>query len=524
MPGPDQGVRPEVEAFEYAGCRVALVNPAEVLAGAGEHPVNLLRGPGFPSPVRQVRLGVTTGMAGDRPVHRFEAQIRAGGRGSTRPRPAFEVLGRDPLGVWLSRRVASGDPWATRIVDGIGNAAAEVSRRLGVSRPAPPAPGPAPAPTVEVTREDPGVGLRATVTYLGGPGDERLVTVRAGVPSETVGPEHLRAVVRMVLQVVAELVDPTPGGAALSGHSVVVGGYPAASPSDPESSERVTLDQVGGLHRVVAEFRQVAVSFQHPQVMARWGARRPQGILMYGPPGTGKTMLARALANEIGANLREIRTPEILDKWLGASERNIRRIFQAARRYREPTVLLFDEFDSIISYTGAGGDAASQAVNAVAGIFKQEMNDLIEHNPNVIVVATTNFPDRVDESLTRSGRFDVKIAIPLPDEDGRHEILAKMVRRLIARHEEPGFRMFAEDLDLRGLARTSNGMTGADLKEVLRRVRLAKAMQEAHTGAAAPISQEDLEQAILELRYRTPADPDTSGPTSGPRPHPPRFP
>src|SRR5581483_3416959 len=101
----------------------------------------------------------------------------------------------------------------------------------------------------------------------------------------------------------------------------------------PDGAEAVTLDQVGGLDAVVAQFREIAVSFQHPQVMARWGARRPQGILMYGPPGTGKTMLARALAAEIGANFREIRTPEILDKWLGASERNIKRIFREARRF-----------------------------------------------------------------------------------------------------------------------------------------------------------------------------------------------
>jgi transitional endoplasmic reticulum ATPase len=243
------------------------------------------------------------------------------------------------------------------------------------------------------------------------------------------------------------------------------------------------------------------VSFQHPQVMARWGARRPQGILMYGPPGTGKTMLARALATEIGADLREIRTPEILDKWLGASERNIKRIFRSARQYREPTILLFDEFDSIISYTGSGIDAASQAVNAVAGIFKQEMNDLIEDNPYVIVVATTNFPERVDESLIRSGRFDVRLEIPRPDEAGRAHILGKMIRQLIARHEVAGFQMFADDLDIAGLAAQTAGMTGADLKEALRRAQLAKAMQEARTGVRPePISHDDLQRGLAELR------------------------
>ncbi len=180
----------------------------------------------------------------------------------------------------------------------------------------------------------------------------------------------------------------------------------------------------------MAQLRDIAVSFRHPTAMARWGARRPQGILLYGPPGTGKTMLARALANEIGATFREIRTPEILDKWLGASERNIKRDLPARRAgYREPTVILFDEFDSIISYAGAGGDAASQAINAVAGIFKQEMNDLIEVNPNVIVVATTNFPRpgrRLADPL-RSLRHQARRSRS-PGRGGRAEIFRKMIR------------------------------------------------------------------------------------------------
>jgi transitional endoplasmic reticulum ATPase len=323
-----------------------------------------------------------------------------------------------------------------------------------------------------------------------------VVTLRAAVGSDLVAPAHLRAMFALVLQVIAELADDAGHPAALNGRRYVLARHPNR-PRAKADSESVTLDDVGGLDDVVAQFREIAISFRHPQVMARWGARRPQGILLYGPPGTGKTMLARALANEIGATFREIRTPEILDKWLGASERNIKRIFHEARGYREPTVMLFDEFDSIISYTPGGSDAASQAFNAVAGIFKQEMNTLIEDNPNVIVVATTNFPHRVDDSLIRSGRFDVKLAIPLPNETGRAEIIAKMIRQLIARHEVSGFQMFADDVNVRELAAVSHGLTGADIKEVLRRVQLAKAMQEARSGApASPIGQDDLKSLI----------------------------
>jgi transitional endoplasmic reticulum ATPase len=308
------------------------------------------------------------------------------------------------------------------------------------------------------------------------------------VPSDEVAPVHVRVMFCIVLDLIVEL------GGELAGRTYTLRRQHLAGPEP-------TLDQIGGLDGVVAQFREIAVSFRHPEVMARWGARRPQGILLYGPPGTGKTMLAMALANEIGATFREVRTPEILDKWLGASERNIKRIFRDARRYREPTVMLFDEFDSIISYTGGGADAAGQAINAVAGIFKQEMNNLIEENPNVVVVATTNFPQRVDESLIRSGRFDIKLAIPVPDEGGRAQIFGKMIRELAALHDGPDFRMFADDLAIDSLAAASPGLTGADIREVLRRVRLDKAMQEARTGTrAASISQADLLAALGRLR------------------------
>jgi transitional endoplasmic reticulum ATPase len=511
MPDVGFGLRPDIEMLECDGCPVRLVDPAEIWAAAAVQRVELLHGQPFPPPVRQVRLWVGGDVRDGRPVFLFDAAVISGPGGAGRPWPQSAVLGNDLLGVLLARRVHAGDAWAARVVDGVGMAVAGVSRRLGLE---PPATGPgsmAPAldagcdATVEGevresgVREDAGTGLRVTVTYRGS-GATTVVTLRAVVGREVASGRHLAAMFGFVLDAVRDLAGRR--GAALPDGGYVLSRDPVGRSAAADPAAPVTLERVGGLDAVVAQFRQIAISFRHPHVMARWGARRPQGILLYGPPGTGKTMLARALATEVGADFREIRTPEILDKWLGASERNIKRIFREARRYRAPTVLLFDEFDSIISYAGAGGDAASQAVNAVAGIFKQEMNDLIEDNPNVIVVATTNFPDRVDESLIRSGRFDVKLAIPAPDAGGRAQILTKMIRQLIAAHEVPGFRMFADQLDVAELATAAAGMTGADIKEVLRRAQLDKAMQEARTGVPpAPISQDDLKRCIAELRH-----------------------
>jgi transitional endoplasmic reticulum ATPase len=480
------GARPRSETFEYAGAAVELVDAATILAAARVNRVELLRRATWPAPVQRVDLAVTGIDLGGGPKHVFSSEISTADEPLNKERIRALVLGNDPVGLLLAKRIEAGDPVATRIVDGVGAAAAAAYKRLGLDRPAQPA-GSRPA-----TLADAAVGMQAAVTY-----DESgtRVRLRAEVARDDVQPAHLQAFIGLTLQAVLELAGPD----SLRGRHYVVSRDNI--PKVPVTTQTVTLDQVGGLADVVAEMRQIALSFRHPEAMARWGARRPQGILMYGPPGTGKTMLSRALANEIGADFREIRTPEILDKWLGGSERNIKQIFRDARRYRVPTLMLFDEFDSIISYTHSGGDAASQAINAVAGIFKQEMNDLIEANPNVIVVATTNFPHRVDDSLIRSGRFDVKISVPKPDEASRAEIFRKMIRALIAVHESPGFRMFDDNLDLAELARASHGMTGADIKEVLRRVQLAKAMQDARSGGqVAPINQADLLASVTELR------------------------
>jgi len=507
VPDLGNGLRPQIETFEHAGCQVAVVDLAQILAAAAIGPVELLHDPPLPATVRRVTCSIRSA-TGDGPAgFQFDAMIWIGTRPERKPRSELVGLGNDPVGVLLTRRSAAGDEWAGRLADRVGTVAAEVTRLLGLGRPAPLPRGPLSGRVLRRgERVDPGTGLTASVTHReppaapepgpAAPAEGVVITVRVVDP--VVSAERLAAMFGLVLAVLRDEV----GAAALAGRGFVLTRHRRAGGTDRVSD--VTLDQVGGLDEVVTQFRQIAVSFRHPQVMARWGARRPQGILLYGPPGTGKTMLARALANEIGANFREIRTPEILDKWLGASERNIKRIFREARRYRDPTVMLFDEFDSIISYAGAGGDAASQAVNAVAGIFKQEMNNLIEDNPNVIVMATTNFPHRVDDSLIRSGRFDIKLAIPAPDEAGRASIVTKMIRQLIAAHEAPGFQMFAADLDPTQLAVASAGMTGADLREALRRVRLAKAMHEANTGdPAPPISQQDLIGYLEQLRRAT---------------------
>ncbi|MDP9795299.1 transitional endoplasmic reticulum ATPase [Catenuloplanes nepalensis] len=475
----DDRLRPPSETVECRGASVRIVDPDRILlAAAGPEPVELLHGAPFPGSLRAVTLTAGSRLSTNGPVYRFVGTARrAAGL------DALRVGLAGPVGVMIARQMATKDP--LRFAARTASLAGETIRRLGER--------PEDLPR-DRTVVDAVSGLSARVTYDVEPSaipQQVSVTVTAEAPrrADTALTPYLRGFVILFFEVLAELA-----GGELSGRYTLT-----TDPETADNTEKTTLDQVGGLDHIVSQLREVAVSFNHPEAMARWGARRPQGILLYGPPGTGKTMLATALANEIGGELREIRTPEILDRWLGASERNIKKIFTEARRYTTPTVLLFDEFDSIISYTGGGQDAAGQAINSVAGIFKQEMNTLIEANPQVIVVATTNFPDRVDASLTRSGRFDIKLSVPKPDTGGRAEIIAKMLRALIAAHETPGFRMFGDDVDARELAAASPGATGADIREALRRVQLQKAMQEARGQAPEPICQSELLQALTAV-------------------------
>jgi len=265
---------------------------------------------------------------------------------------------------------------------------------------------------------------------------------------------------------------------------------------------KLTLDDVGGLEQVKKTLRDIATSFQHPEVMEKWGATRPQGVLMYGEPGTGKTMLAQALANEIEAEMWALQSTDIYEKWLGNSESHIKEIFSRARQHKGRLILFFDEFDSIVGITeSTSGGGADNARNAVAGIFKQEMNTLAKDNPDVLVVAATNNLDRIDPALIRSGRFDHKVYIPMPDEDARQQILSGIVAKSMLQQETGDFKVFGDDLNVAKLAGETDGMSGADISELFRRLGLSRAMQEARTGQPQPpISQDEIEQEIRRFR------------------------
>ncbi len=219
-------------------------------------------------------------------------------------------------------------------------------------------------------------------------------------------------------------------------------------------SPNVHWEDIGGLNDVKQELMEtVEWPLSYPKLFEHMAAKPPKGIMLYGLPGTGKTLMAKAVATESQANFISIKGPEFLSKWVGESERAVRKTFRMARQ-AAPTVLFFDEMDSIAPARGSGlGD--SHVTERMISQILSEMDGL-EALHNVVVIAATNRPDIIDSALLRPGRFDRMIEIGMPDQEARLEILK------IHTADRP----LAEDVDLEDIARRTDGYSGADLAAI----------------------------------------------------------
>jgi len=185
-----------------------------------------------------------------------------------------------------------------------------------------------------------------------------------------------------------------------------------------------------------------------------------KGVLMYGPPGTGKTLLAKAIANESQSNFISIKGPELLNKFVGESEKGVREVFEKARA-NAPTVIFFDEIDSIagergqrVGDSGVGERVVSQLLTELDGL--EELED-------VVIIATTNRPDLIDPALLRPGRLDRHVHVPVPDEEARRRIFEVHTR------DKP----LADGIDLDDLATRTEGYVGADIEAICREASMA---------------------------------------------------
>jgi len=218
----------------------------------------------------------------------------------------------------------------------------------------------------------------------------------------------------------------------------------------------VKWDDVGGLDDAKQELKEaVEWPLKYPENFQKLGIKPPKGVLLYGIPGTGKTLLAKAVAHESEANFISIKGPELLSKWVGESEKGVREVFRKAKQ-TAPTVIFFDEIDSIAS-TRSGNDGDSGVTKRVVNQLLTEMDGL-EELEDVAIIAATNRPDIIDPGLMRPGRFDRHIKVDTPSEEARLAIFEVHTKDM----------PLANDVNLKKLAKATDGYVGADIEAVCR--------------------------------------------------------
>ena len=251
---------------------------------------------------------------------------------------------------------------------------------------------------------------------------------------------------------------------------------------------KVRWEDIGGLEDVKQALKEaVEWPLKYPKLFEEAGIEPPKGILLFGPPGTGKTLLAKAVATESGANFIPVRGPEILSKWVGESERAIRKIFHRARMVA-PSVVFFDEIDAIAP---ARGTDVNRVTERVVAQLLTEM-DGVASLKDVIIMAATNRPDLLDPALLRPGRFDRIIYVPPPDEKAREEIFRVHTRNM----------KLCADVDLKELAKKTEGYTGADIAAVCKEAGLnaiRRAVKEGKDSIGC-VSMKDFEEALKKVK------------------------
>ncbi|HCU91466.1 MAG TPA: AAA family ATPase [Actinobacteria bacterium] len=222
---------------------------------------------------------------------------------------------------------------------------------------------------------------------------------------------------------------------------------------------KVSYEDVGGLGRTISRIREmIELPLRFPEVFDRLGIDPPRGVLLYGPPGTGKTLIARAVANETAAHFIHVNGPEIIHKFYGESEANLRRIFEEAQS-SAPSIVFLDEIDAIApKRTEVQGEVEKRVVAQLLALM-----DGLKTRGQVIVIGATNIQQNLDPALRRPGRFDREIEIGIPDRNGRREVIEIHTRGM----------PMATDVDLDHLAGVTHGFVGADLESLAREAAMA---------------------------------------------------
>ncbi|MBX2797468.1 MAG: ATP-binding protein [Myxococcales bacterium] len=326
--------------------------------------------------------------------------------------------------------------------------------------------------------------------------NEAVEAARASLP-------HLDGEEAQQAQALVERLAPEPEPeeelAALADLDAVRRGGLVALKGGSEETELLALEpnrqtvdfsDVGGLDALKETIRmKIVLPFQQPEVFQKYGKSRGGGILLYGPPGCGKTLLARATAGEVGATFLNVAIDQVLDMWFGQSEAKLAALFEEARRLA-PAVLFFDEVEAI----GANRQQIRHGPGrTLVNQLLAEMDGVDSANDRVLVMAATNSPWHVDSALLRPGRFDRVVFVPPPDEVARSEILRLQLRE----------RPVQDGIDLRPIVARTDGMSGADLADLVERSVEAPLREALRTGTARDLTAADLQGALGTTRPST---------------------
>ena len=252
---------------------------------------------------------------------------------------------------------------------------------------------------------------------------------------------------------------------------------------------KIKFDEVGGMEAVKEQIRvKIIYPITHAEMFAAYGKKVGGGILMYGPPGCGKTFIARATAGEVNAHFVSIGINDVLDMWMGNSERNLHEVFEQGRRHR-PCVLFFDEVDAL----GASrSDMRQSAGRHLVNQFLAELDGVDSDNEGLLVLGATNAPWHVDSAFRRPGRFDRVLFVPPPDEQAREQILQ------LALVGKP-----MESIDYRKIAAKTVDYSGADLKAMIDLAIENKLHEAIRSGRPTPLTTNDLLATLKQIRPTT---------------------
>ena len=310
--------------------------------------------------------------------------------------------------------------------------------------------------------------------------EQKNISYKVTVEKESV---FMTTVLPMLLICVIFMVFFTMGSRQATGGNarMMNFGKSRATLTMPDNS-KVTFKDVAGLQEEKEELEEIVDFLKEPKKYLQVGARIPKGVLLVGPPGTGKTLLAKAVAGEAGVPFFSISGSDFVEMFVGVGASRVRDMFTEAKLHA-PCIIFIDEIDAVARRRGAGVGGGHDEREQTLNQMLVEM-DGFGYNEGIIVMAATNRVDILDPAILRPGRFDRKIGVGRPDVRGREEILAVHIKN----------KPLGEDVDLKEIARTSAGFTGADLENLMNEAAIYAAK-----AKRAYIMQEDIRRAFIKV-------------------------